>query len=227
LFAAHLEASVLGADSLTLDDIARACWKGFEEGVISEADAAAISEAVEARRQILRGEIGTRKPPRPFLSQPRKPRSPDRAKSINRRRSWAYRCALPRQLANQFTPGETAVLSVVAVQCRERGQCDWPLDRIAAVAGVCRSLAKRAIRLAQRLGLVSIEERPRPGRKNATNVVRITSADWQTWLHRGEMRTPHDNHCSNSDRSRPSPGLKRARRYEQRAKLAPSYANTA
>jgi hypothetical protein len=32
MFAHHLESAVIGADSLTLDDISRACWKGFEEG---------------------------------------------------------------------------------------------------------------------------------------------------------------------------------------------------
>ena len=41
-----MESAVIGADSLTLDDISRACWKGFEEGVISEADAAAISASI-------------------------------------------------------------------------------------------------------------------------------------------------------------------------------------
>jgi hypothetical protein len=134
---------------------------------------------------------------------------------------------MPKQLANQFTAGEISVLSVVAVQCRERGQCDWPLDRIAAIAGCCRSLAKRTIRLAQRLGLVSIEERPRPGRKSDTNVVRIVSADWLTWLHRGEIRTHHENSYSNSARFRPSPALQGARRYEQGARPSYSYAGSA
>jgi hypothetical protein len=50
MFTHHLESATIGADSLTLDEISRACWKGFEEGIISEADAAAISEAVQARR---------------------------------------------------------------------------------------------------------------------------------------------------------------------------------
>jgi hypothetical protein len=85
LFAHHLESAVIGADSLTLDDISRACWKGFEEGVISEADAAAISEAVQARRLALRQSHGP-KPPTPALPKRREPRSRDRQASIERRR---------------------------------------------------------------------------------------------------------------------------------------------
>src|SRR5215471_796606 len=77
MFAHHLESAVIGADSLTLDDISRACWKGFEEGVISEADATAISEAVQARRLVLRQSLGP-KPPTPALPKRREPRSPDR-----------------------------------------------------------------------------------------------------------------------------------------------------
>jgi hypothetical protein len=48
-----LESAVIGADSLTLDDISRACWKGFEEGVISEADAAAAFSTVDLRNKRL------------------------------------------------------------------------------------------------------------------------------------------------------------------------------
>jgi hypothetical protein len=66
LFAHHLEAAVIGADSLTLDDISRACWKGFEERVISVVDAAAISEAVAARTRPA--------PPKPTKGAPRSSR---------------------------------------------------------------------------------------------------------------------------------------------------------
>jgi hypothetical protein len=60
-----------------------------------------------------------------------------------------------------------------------------PIDAIAARAGVSRTLAKNALRQAARLGLLSIDERRRPGRPNLTNVVRIIARDWLAWIKRG------------------------------------------
>jgi hypothetical protein len=40
MFAHHLEAATIGADSATLDDIGLAYWRGLEQGAITEADAA-------------------------------------------------------------------------------------------------------------------------------------------------------------------------------------------
>ena len=40
------------------------------------------------------------------------------------------------------------------------------LAEIAARSGVCRTLAKAAIRQADREGLLTVEERPCPGREN-------------------------------------------------------------
>jgi hypothetical protein len=65
MFAHHLESAVIGADSIRLDDIARACWRGLEQGAITETDAGASSEAIDARRAA-----------KPVLSQRRAPRSP-------------------------------------------------------------------------------------------------------------------------------------------------------
>jgi hypothetical protein len=81
--------------------------------------------------------------------------------------------------------GELAVLRIVGDEVRQHGHCDRCVDEIAARAGVCRSLVKNALRTAARLGLLTVEERRREGRRNLPNVVRIVSREWLAWLARG------------------------------------------
>src|SRR4051794_18664043 len=46
-------------------------------------------------------------------------------------------------------------------------------------------MVQNAVREAARLGLVTVEERRREGRRNLPNVIRIVSKEWTTWLARG------------------------------------------
>src|SRR6185295_10041639 len=107
------------------------------------------------RRVLLgKGHEGAASPPRPFHGCPTRfpPRkvqiSPDCARSRERRRTLAASGPMPPQLACKFTTGELAVLAIVAGEVREHGLCDRSYDEIAARAGTCRPLARRAIRLA-------------------------------------------------------------------------------
>jgi hypothetical protein len=43
-------------------------------------------------------------------------------------------------------------------------------------------MVKNAIRQAARLGLLTVEERRREGRRNMPNVIRVVSREWLTWL---------------------------------------------
>ena len=54
--------------------------------------------------------------------------------------------------------------------------------------GVCRSLAKRTIRLAELDGLISVQRRPRSGRKHLANIIRIIRAEWLDWLAKGRRK---------------------------------------
>src|SRR5215210_1900478 len=92
---------------------------------------------------------------------------------------------MPPALACRFTVGELAVLRIIGDEVRQHGCCDRCVDEIAARAGVCRSLVKNAIRTAARLGLLTVEERRREGRRNLPNVIRIVSREWLAWLARG------------------------------------------
>jgi hypothetical protein len=78
--------------------------------------------------------------------------------------------------------GQRAVLCIVAGEIKHRGLCDLPIDKIAALAGVCRTTVQTTIHEARRLGHIKITERPIPGRKHLPNVVEIASAEWPAWI---------------------------------------------
>lgn len=111
--------------------------------------------------------------------------SPDRAASRARKRMLGGSNALPKGLSKLFPEGTRAVLAVVASEIKRDGFCTAPIDRIAAIAGVCRTTVQTALHEARRLGLIAITARPRKGRKNLTNVIEIVSREWQRWIDRG------------------------------------------
>src|SRR3954453_11790865 len=101
---------------------------------------------------------------------------------MERRRRWASSGAMPPAIASRFTLAEQAVLGVVAAEVVRHGRCTLVLDHLAALAGVCRKTVKNALREAQRLSLVRIEERRLTAWRNAPNVLTITSSEWGAWL---------------------------------------------
>lgn len=175
-----------------LDEVGRLAWRALAEGHLNEIDAEAISTAVEARRASMRcmtPEKHARPSTIPTGGLARSHcRSPDRERSIRRRRSWVASGWLPPSIAAQFTPAEAAALAVVAEEVRRNGRCEFPLDRIAAVAGVSRSSVRNALRSARLLGLVTVTERRHQGARSETNVIGIVSAEWLGWLRLGEKR---------------------------------------
>jgi hypothetical protein len=92
---------------------------------------------------------------------------------------------MPTSMRGAYTEGEQAALTITAMEVKEHGHCDWPIDKIAATAGVCRTTVQNAVRKAVQLGHISKEERPVKGRKNKTNLIRIVSREWLTWLEQG------------------------------------------
>ena len=164
-----------------LDEIARLMWRAMAEGQLSETDAAAAGAAVEARRAVLRSPYVKPAPSKPAAAR-RVPTSPHRVASLQRKRRVASSGCLPPSLAAHFTIGELAALSMVAGLARQYGICDAPIDKIAAMAGVSRSTVKNALRLARRMGLLTVKERRHRGQKSDTNIVQIISGEWLTWL---------------------------------------------
>lgn|SRR5487761_1908280 len=164
----------------SLDEISRLTWRALAEAQIDETAAGAISEAIDARRVALRHTTH----PKPALALPRrpKPRSPDKAGSIERRRRHAASGIVPGRIAAGFTQGETAVLTVIGRQIQQAGECRLPVDAIAALAGVCRTTVQNALRQAKAVGLVCVVERRRQGLPNLSNIITIADAGWQAWL---------------------------------------------
>ena len=188
-FCDQMAAAIDGARTLTrLDHLSRSIWQGLAAGAVADDDAQALAERLHARRGVLRGEIKPVGIPlgRPSIFPPRRlQRAPQRPVAIARRRHLAASGPMPPALACKFTVSELAVLRIIGDEVRQHGQCDRCVDELAARAGVCRRMVQNAIREAARLGLLTVEERRREGRRNLPNVVRIVSKEWTSWLARG------------------------------------------
>src|SRR5215210_3000067 len=192
-FCDQMAAAIDGARTLTrLDHLSRSIWQGLAAGAVADDDAQALAERLHACRAVLRGEIKPVGIPagRPSIFPPRRlQRATQRPVAIARRRHLAASSPMPPALACKFTVSELAVLRIVGDEVRQHGHCARCVDEIAARAGVCRSMVKNAIREAARLGLLTVQERRREGRRNLPNVVRIVSKEWTTWLARGGRST--------------------------------------
>ncbi len=123
---------------------------------------------------------------RVFSTGRQRPRSPDRIASQARRRRMAMAGYLPGAMAaeGELTMGASAVLAVIAEALITTGRCALPIAAIAAKAGVCHRLAQNAMRQAERMGWLRVEERRRAGRPSLTNVVRIACRRWADWIRR-------------------------------------------
>jgi hypothetical protein len=94
---------------------------------------------------------------------------------------------LPPQLRCAYTEGQRSVLTIIAGEVKHHGICDLPIDKIAALAGVCRTTVQTTLHEARRLFHIQVTERPQWGRKSLTNVVRVISDEWLIWIKRGPV----------------------------------------
>src|SRR3954467_5118070 len=150
MFIEQLRRAVEASPRVELVKVASLLWRAYAAGQVSEDQASELSDLIESRRAL---------PAAPKPIQRRlgsRPRSPA---SMERRRRWAASGALPPALAARFTLAETAVLAVIAAEALRHGGCALVIEHIAALAGVGRSTVKRALRAAQGVGLVRVEER--------------------------------------------------------------------
>src|SRR4051795_4140848 len=118
-----------------------------------------------------------------FPPKRRPQRSPDRQRSLERRRKLAASGPMPPALAARFTTGELAVLKIVADEVRTKGACVLSVAEMAARSGTSESTVRRAFRAA--VGLMTVQERRVPFRPNLTNVIRIVSREWLAWIEKG------------------------------------------
>jgi hypothetical protein len=116
----------------------------------------------------------------PFPAR-RPQRSPDKQRSLARRRTLGTGSPMPPHFRQHFTIGEEAVLNVIREDIRAKGLCDRYIDGVAALAGVSRRTAQNALRHAERAGLITIEERRRKHYRNRTNIIRVISQEVRAW----------------------------------------------
>src|SRR5215203_6344982 len=176
MFVEQLRRAVEASPRAELPAVSALLWKAYAAGQVTEAEASALSEDIEARKVLPAAQKPAQ---RRFGSRPRSPAS------MERRRRWAAAGALPPALASRFTLAEQAVLAVIAAENRKRGDCRLTNKEIADVAGVSVTTVKNALRAARGLTLLSIEERRLTAFRNASNVVRIVSPEWRAWLRLG------------------------------------------
>src|ERR687884_214346 len=175
MFVEQLGRAVEASPRVELAKVASLLWRAYAAGQVSEDQASELSEMIERRG----APPAPQKPiQRRLGSRPRTPAS------MERRRRWAASGALPPALAARFTLAETAVLAVIAAEALRHGRCTLTIGHIAALAGVSETTVRNALRAARGLGLLSIEERRLTAWRNAPNVVRIVSREWQGGVRR-------------------------------------------
>src|SRR3954470_19852945 len=122
MFAEQLRRAVEAAPRLELTKVSAVLWKAFAAGHVTEAEASALSEAIEAKRAL------------PAISRPAQRRLGSRPRSgasMERRRRWASSGAMPPAIASRFTLAEQAVLSVVVAEVARHGRCTLPISNVA------------------------------------------------------------------------------------------------
>ena len=201
MFMEQIATAIGCARAPALDALAKAVAGACVAGKISEAEFEGAFALIQARRDRLKTPAQltlSGVPASPWEDRPPLPRSrfpqpryqparrhPER---IARRRQIAASGPLPPQLAAEFTTSQLSVLAIVADEAGVEGRCTLCLDQIAARAGVCRSTARTALRVAEKAGLLTRTERRQPGRASLTTVLRIISAEWRVWIKHGGRR---------------------------------------
>jgi hypothetical protein len=205
MFADEIRRAIEAASRITLPQVTALLWRAYAEEKITETEAEALSVLIESRRSSETEPVSGQSPNstgtsdgKAELAHHNRVGSPRRAvgsrprsdASMERRRRWAASGRLPPGLAARFTLAEQAVLALVAAEVTRRKDCRLSIENMAAVGGISRSTVKNAIREAQRLGLLTVEERQVTGWRNDTNIVRIVSREWTAWLRLARRTLP-------------------------------------
>ena len=182
------------------DNISRGVAGDWVRGTFTDGEAGFLWEAIDRRRPVsvhrppggdgaaitkrLQSRLRSKFTPRPCR---KRLSDEERTKRRHRKRMLGGSSALPDTMRHYYTEGERAVLCVVAGEVKRHGLCDLSIDEIADRAGVRRTTTQNALHQARHLNHVWITERPQRAAKNLTNLVKITSAEWLTWIKPGTI----------------------------------------
>src|SRR5215207_2352359 len=114
MFVDDLRRAVEASPRVELAKVSSLLWRAYAAGHVTEAEASALSEAIEARKAL---PVPQKPVQRRLGSRPRSDAS------LERRRRWAASGAMPPALASRFTLAEQPVLGVIAAENSKRGDC--------------------------------------------------------------------------------------------------------
>jgi hypothetical protein len=181
----HMLCSIDAARTTELAQLGSDISRAYANGALGEDDYQRLWEAIQERRAETRPKPRTAPPRAPWWPARRRQRSPDKQASIERRRRLAASGPMSPALAAKFTVCQLAVFKVVGEEVIKHGVCMLCIDAIAAMAGTCPTVVRAAFDEAERLLLLTVQERRRLGQRSLTNVVHIISGEWLTWLRKG------------------------------------------
>ena len=186
MFAQQLAGAISHARSPhELDQLARDIWRAHASGILSDDEAQAAAESIHAKKQAASPTLaGGFKNASSAFPRARRQCSPDKQASIERRRRLAACWPVCPAIASRFTTSELAALRVIADEMKRYGSCTMFIDKVASLAGTCRSVVKNTLRKARALRLLTVEERRRRGQRSLTNVIRFLCASWRQWITR-------------------------------------------
>ena len=173
MFVEEIRRAVEACQRGRLPELSAAVWKGFAAGAVSEDEAQGLAELIEARKVVPRASA---KPAKRVGSRPRS------SASLERRRAWTGSGGMPPAIAARFTMGEAAAIGVIMAEIAKHGRCELYIGAIAAKAGVCATIVKRALRQAKTLGLLHVEARRVARDRNLPNIVTIISRELVLWM---------------------------------------------
>jgi hypothetical protein len=181
LFADQLATSIEHAAYTDIDNLSQTVWKAWGTGLLDDDDAQRFAEALAVRKTMQKVcQIGKLKAP----PKPKPQRSPDKQRSIERRRRLAKAAPIPPEYVGTFTVGEAAAVTIIAGEIARKGTCGLCLAAIAARAGTCKDVVRSAVRKAQAIGLWLSTERRFAGQVSLPNLIRPVSKPWTAYLRR-------------------------------------------
>ena len=153
-----------------LDAIALDVARARVVGKIDDAEYAALSERAVCRHAEVRwnGRMHAVR-----YGAPRKP-TYDRVKSRNRRRGLVRLGLVPDWIADDLTPGQESVATVIFQDMAATGRCEKSNGEIAQLAGCCERLVIRTKKKLAEFAELRFIERKNPGRRHDTTIITLT-----------------------------------------------------
>jgi hypothetical protein len=211
--ATQFAGAVAHAQFHELHDLAHKLWKAHSAGHLADDQAQELAERIEAKKPKRQAAEPTSF--QPLKAKRPRQRSPDKARSIARRRRLAKYAPIPPELVEHFTTCELAVIYIIVDEILLHGRCSLFIALIAARAGTCDTIVRDAIHKARDKSLLWKEERRRAGQKSQTNIIRIVNRQWGDWLRK--VWNPRRKPTWHSPEASPkSPGYRKTRSTEDK-----------